>query len=254
MGATVAKSDEGPLPAGASEEPASAAALKKLQEEMEFIGYVASHDLLAPVRVMSYATETLKEKRSLIADPAALEALQKIDEELAHMHALLHGLLEYIRLETFTFQHVPLESRELFTAATEVLADTIHATGATITHDTLPPVIGHRGRLNRLFINLIENALKFHGTAPPCVHVSARRDGSMWEFCVQDNGIGIDEEFHEIIFRLFQRLQPAEACPGYGIGLALSQKIVATHGGRLWVESSPGQGSRFYFTLPSVTG
>jgi len=251
MGAVIAKSDEGPMRSG---EPASVAALQRLQEDMELISYVASHDLLAPVRMMLVSSAVLKENFAHSANAEGQKALQSLDANIENLRALLAGLQEYIRLETFTFQHVPLESNELVAAATEVLAETIHTTGATITHDALPPVVGHRGRLNRLFINLIENALKFHGATPPQIHISACRDGSMWKFSVQDNGIGIEEEFNEVIFRLFQRLHPAEAYPGYGIGLALSQKIVASHGGRLWVESSPGHGSRFYFTLPSVNG
>jgi light-regulated signal transduction histidine kinase (bacteriophytochrome) len=225
-------------------------ALARLREDMELIGYVASHDLMAPLRIIDHCCSILKENPQ--PNGEAQEALQMLDVENARAKILLQGLLEYIRLEIFSFSHVKLDSNELAAAAIETLAEEIRAAGATVTCDSLPEIIGHRARLVRLFAQLIDNAVKFHGEQPPKVHISARRSGNDWTFCIEDNGIGIDPELHEAAFRLFQRLHNADAYPGYGIGLALSQKIVSTHGGRLWVESESGQGSRFFFTLPAA--
>jgi light-regulated signal transduction histidine kinase (bacteriophytochrome) len=131
---------------------------------------------------------------------------------------------------------------DLYVAVTE--------SGATITHDPLPTVSGDATQLRQLFQNLVGNALKFRGTTPPHVHVSARpEEGTHWRFTVRDNGIGIDPGQTERIFRVFQRLHTRKEYPGTGIGLAICQKIVTRHGGRIWVESTPGQGATFYFTI-----
>lgn len=229
-----------------------AGALEHLQDEMELIGYAASHDLLAPLRMMLASCETLKEKSGFSADAEGQEALQSLEAHTRQLIAMLKGIQESIRLETFQVAHGPLDSGELLGAALEVMAEDIRAAGATVTSDPLPQVMGHRGRLTHLFIHLIENALKFRGVQAPRVHIGAKRAGIMWEFTAEDNGIGIEEECQELIFRLFHRLHPVGAYPGYGIGLALSRKIVASHGGRLWIESTPGRGSRFIFTLPAA--
>jgi chemotaxis family two-component system sensor kinase Cph1 len=121
---------------------------------------------------------------------------------------------------------------------------------ALVTHDALPAVMADSPQMVQLFQNLIENAIKFHGSEPPRVHVSASRNGKEWTFSVRDNGIGIAPEYTKRIFTIFQRLHSRETYEGTGIGLALCQKIVEQHGGRIWVESSVGEGSTFYFTLP----
>jgi signal transduction histidine kinase len=131
-----------------------------------------------------------------------------------------------------------------------ILDEKIKATGAKITCDSLPAFYGHRGRMTRLFVSLIDNALKFTGTQIPEIHITGKNNGGALEFCVEDNGIGIEEDYEDIIFVLFQRLHPEGAYPGYGIGLALCKKIVESHGGRMWAESEVGKGSRFKFTLP----
>jgi len=228
------------------------AALLRLQEDMELIGYIASHDLLAPVRIMLQYCNILQENRSLFPEKAQQDALRTFQVEITHMRALLEGLQEYIRLETFVCKHVPVDTNEVVAAAIEMLAPEIKNTGGKVTYDSLPVVMGHRGRLTRVFSSLIDNAIKFHSSQPPKIHISAARKDKMWQFCIEDNGIGILDEHQEVIFRLFQRLHTAEAYPGYGIGLALSQKTIISHGGKMWVESVPQEGSRFYFTLPAA--
>jgi light-regulated signal transduction histidine kinase (bacteriophytochrome) len=120
---------------------------------------------------------------------------------------------------------------------------------AEVTHDPLPTVLGDATRLGQVFQNLIGNALKFRGMAVPRIHVSAQRDGQHWRFAVRDNGIGIDPQQAGRLFQVFQRLHTHSEYPGTGIGLAICKRIVELHGGRIWVESQPGEGSIFYFTI-----
>jgi light-regulated signal transduction histidine kinase (bacteriophytochrome) len=227
--------------------------VERLRNELELISYLTSHDLQAPLRIMLMSCEELGAHLPPDSDAEAKAALERLTRQATHMKALLENLLEYTRLETFIVKHTALDSNEILAATLAALEGDIQAVNATITHDTLPPVMGHRGRLTRLFAHLIDNALKFRGSASPKIHISARPTGTQWTFCIEDNGLGIEKEYYDIVFALFQRLHSAETYPGMGAGLALSRKIVESHGGRLWVESEPGKGSRFYFTLPGAT-
>lgn len=226
----------------------SAEAYERLYDELELVSYVTSHDLQAPLRAIQSSCETLCSNPAYASDPA----LQELQREAARLKELMQGMLDDVRLEIFPVTHTPLDSNELLQTAITTLSEEIKATGATIHADTLPKVLGHRNRLTRLFAHLLDNALKFHGAHPPVINVSARSSGGQWEFCIADNGIGIDEDNHDIIFRLFQRLHSDGAYKGHGIGLSLARKIVESHGGALRVESSLDNGSRFYFTLPAV--
>ncbi|MDE3059435.1 MAG: hypothetical protein KGJ06_00305 [Pseudomonadota bacterium] len=219
-----------------------------LLQDMEYIGYVASHDLLAPVRQIAASCGLLKDQ----CPPGTVDAVQSIEGNAARLNAMLRGLQEYVRIDSFPVRHAPLDANELVQAAMDSLVEEIRASGAAVTHEGLPVVMGHRGRLSRLFACLIENAIKFHGGKTPQLRISARRQGAMWEFSVEDNGIGIEEDYYDIVFRLFQRLHAEGTYPGHGIGLALARKIVASHGGTMQVTSVPGEGSRFYFTLPAA--
>jgi light-regulated signal transduction histidine kinase (bacteriophytochrome) len=227
-------------------------AMERKQAELELIGYVVSHDLRAPLRIVQSLSEQLMAHPPLSADADTQELLQAITEETACLRAQLDGLLEYIRLETFTPVHTPLDCNEIVEAAQSVLEEELRSVNATLVCDALPTVSGHRGRLTRLFIALIDNAIKFRSAEAPRIHISAQHIGDQWEFCVEDNGIGIEEEQQDVIYKLFQRLHPDDEYPGYGIGLALARKIVAAHGGKLRVESALGKGSKFYFTLPVI--
>jgi len=137
-------------------------------------------------------------------------------------------------------------------AALENLKLAIEESHALVTHDPLPTVLADESQLALVFQNLIGNALKFHGEEPPRIHVSARRTSDFWEFSVRDNGIGIDPQFFDRVFLIFQRLSTRVEHAGSGIGLAICKKIVERHGGRIWIESKPGQGATFFFTLPGA--
>jgi light-regulated signal transduction histidine kinase (bacteriophytochrome) len=149
---------------------------------------------------------------------------------------------------------VPSDMQAVLDGTLAALHASIEESTAIVTADAMPQVIADVGQLTQLLTNLIGNALKFRGGTPPRVHVGAARSGRMWTISVQDNGIGISPEYFERIFVIFQRLHSREEYAGTGVGLAICKKIVERHGGRIWVESTPGHGARFSFTLPAATG
>jgi light-regulated signal transduction histidine kinase (bacteriophytochrome) len=173
------------------------------------------------------------------------------------MQQLINDLLAYSRVGTRGREFAPTDGDEVLNQSLENLQVSIRENRATVTHDPLPTVMADATQLMQLFQNLIGNAVKFHGAQPPRVHVAAARrpagrpgDPAEWVFSVRDNGIGIAREYRERIFVIFQRLHASREYPGTGIGLALAKRIVERHGGRIWVESEPGEGSTFYFTIP----
>jgi len=143
-----------------------------------------------------------------------------------------------------------VDCNQLLDSLVKNMAFTIESANGTVTFDPLPSIAGHESRLTQLFQNLISNALKFRGEQLPCIHVSAKQSDREWIFSVRDNGIGIEQQYSERIFMIFQRLHARDKYPGTGIGLSICQKIVENMGGRIWVESQLGQGSTFYFTVP----
>jgi light-regulated signal transduction histidine kinase (bacteriophytochrome) len=167
------------------------------------------------------------------------------------MQTLINDLLTFSRVGTRGKPLISASCEEVIEAALANLQIAIEESGASITCETLPQVKGDPTQLVQLFQNLISNAIKFRGHEPPCIHVTAQQENEEWIFSVRDNGIGIDSKFADRIFVIFQRLHDRESYPGTGIGLAICKRIVQRHGGRIWVESEPGQGATFYFTLPS---
>ena len=166
------------------------------------------------------------------------------------MQALIGDLLAYSRVGTQGKEFELTNCETVFDQAVTNLQVALDEGRALITHDTLPTVMADGGQLTQLFQNLISNAIKFHGEEPPQVQVSAEQQDTEWVFSVRDNGVGIEPEFAERIFVIFQRLHSRDDYPGTGIGLSVCQKIVERHGGRIWVKSELGNGSTFYFTLP----
>jgi chemotaxis family two-component system sensor kinase Cph1 len=166
------------------------------------------------------------------------------------MQSLINDLLCYSRVGN---EGPPLETTDMEMVLSRVLDNLKVATaesGAVVTHDPLPRVEADSGQLAQLFQNLVSNAIKFHGQAPPRIHVGVSHANGEWLFSVHDNGIGFDAKYADRIFMIFQRLHNRLAYPGTGIGLAICKKIVEHNGGRIWAESEPGQGSTFKFTLP----
>jgi chemotaxis family two-component system sensor kinase Cph1 len=166
------------------------------------------------------------------------------------MDALLDDLLEFSRLGSKAVRMNPVNCAVALEKAIYNLASAVEKSGARITYDQLPTVKANESQMTRLFQNLIANSIKFRGEKKPVIHISAKQKNHEWLFSIRDNGIGIDPEFNDRIFVVFQRLHTRQEYEGTGMGLAICKKIVELHGGRSWVESQPGKGSTFYFTMP----
>jgi signal transduction histidine kinase len=226
-------------------------ALVRSNNDLEQFAYVASHDLQEPLRMVSNFTQLLGKRYRGKLDPDADEFIAFAVDGANRMHTLIQDLLEYSRVGRKGDRFAAVDTNESLAAAKANLEAAIRGSGARVTAETLPTVRGDRGQLIRLFQNLIDNAIKFRSRETPCIHVSASppERGSGWVFSVRDNGIGIDPQYAERIFVIFQRLHTRAEYPGTGIGLAICKKIVERHEGRIWLESELGKGSVFYFTL-----
>jgi PAS domain S-box-containing protein len=224
--------------------------LMRSNAELQQFAYVASHDLQEPLRMISSYTQLLQRRYGDRFDKEAREFMDYVVDGAARMKQLIEDILAYSRVGTRGRDFRRVQSEAAFRKAVVNLRGAIEARGATITADTLPEVAADEAQLAQLFQNLIGNALKFAGEQAPSVHVSAAERGDSWEFAVRDNGIGIDPQYFERIFMVFQRLHAKSEYPGTGIGLAICKKVVDRHGGHIRVESQPGQGSTFFFTLP----
>jgi PAS domain S-box-containing protein len=225
--------------------------LVRSNAELEQFAYVASHDLQEPLRMVSSYLKLIERRYKGKLDSDADEFIEFAVDGATRMKALINDLLTYSRIGTGKQE---LQWTDTQAVLNQVLADlrpTIEDSGAVVTSDPLPTLVAVEGQLDQLFQNLISNAIKFSSEKPPEIHIGAERVNNTWLFSVRDNGMGIDPQHAERIFVLFQRLQSRGQYPGTGIGLAICKKIVDYHGGRIWVESSPGQGATFYFTIPT---
>jgi light-regulated signal transduction histidine kinase (bacteriophytochrome) len=225
--------------------------LERSNKELEQFAYVTSHDLQEPLRQVRAFVQLLRERYGDRFDGKAGQYMQFIYNGAERMSNLVADLLEYSRVGSRERKRDPVLCQPSLDAALRNLAASIEEAGARITCDLLPTVTADPTLLTQLFQNLIGNAVKFRWEdVQPAIHVGARREDDHWLFWVRDNGIGVPPEHAERIFQIFQRLHTRDKYPGTGIGLAISKKIVERHGGRIWVESQPGRGSTFYFTLP----
>ena len=227
-----------------------AAELSRSNDELQQFAYVASHDLQEPLRMISSYTQLLGRRYGDRFDENAKEFMGFIVEGAGRMKQLIEDLLAYSRVGTKGREFRAFSAESAFEKALANLRTTAERAGADVTHDRLPVITGDEGQLAQVFQNLIGNAIKFRGDEAPRIHVSSRFADGEWVFAVRDNGIGFDAQYADRIFLVFQRLHNRSEYPGTGIGLAICKKIVDRHGGRIWVDSRPGTGSTFFFSIP----
>jgi light-regulated signal transduction histidine kinase (bacteriophytochrome) len=226
--------------------------LARSNADLEQFAYVASHDLQEPLRIVASYNQLLARRYKDRLDPDANEFIAFTVDGVTRMQRLINDLLAYSRVGTRSNAFVEVAMEKVLTFALHNLRDAIADQQAVVTHDPLPTVTGDEGQLTQLLQNLIANAIKFHSAEAPVVHIGVRRDGAEWIFEVRDNGVGIEPQYFERIFVIFQRLHSTAQYAGTGIGLAVCKKIVERHGGRIWVTSELGHGSTFAFTLPVI--
>ena len=226
--------------------------LERSNQELEQFAYVASHDLQEPLRKVASFCQLLERRYGGQLDERADQYIGFAVDGAKRMQVLINDLLAFSRVGRVVREAVTVSCEAILEQATANLATTIEQTGATITSDDLPEVKAEVPLLTAVFQNLISNALKFHGDEPPRVHIGVGRSDEFWEFSFTDNGIGIEPEYADRIFIIFQRLHNKADYPGTGIGLAMCRKIIEHHGGTIWLDQSFESGSRFCFTLPAL--
>jgi PAS domain S-box-containing protein len=226
------------------------AELSRSNLDLEQFAYVASHDLQEPLRAVAGCVQVLRRRYQGQLDERADELIAHTVDGVSRMQLLIDDLLSYSRVGSKGAAFKTVNCNDVLALALGNLEAAIAESGAVVTQDDLPEVYGDAVQLGQLLQNLIANAIKFKGTETPRVHVSADRGKNSWNFRVQDNGIGMNPDYFERIFVIFQRLHTRTDYPGTGLGLAICKKIVDRHGGRIWVESVEGQGSNFCFTMP----
>ena len=223
--------------------------LMRSNKDLEQFAYVASHDLQEPLRAVAGFVELLRRSVGNSLDSKAAGYMEFAVDGAKRMQLLINGLLEYSRVGQEE-KHEKTSARAALDAAVKYLRTAIEESGAEVAVDELPAVYFDSTQLTQLFQNLLGNAIKFRGKGNPRIHIGAKRENDGWQFAVSDNGIGIEPEYADRIFLIFQRLHGRADYPGTGIGLAICKKIVEHHKGRIWVESKPGEGATFYFTIP----
>jgi len=225
--------------------------LRRSNENLEQFAYVASHDLQEPLRMMASYSELLERRYKGKLDSDADEFIAYIVDGAKRLQRLINDLLTYSRLGRTGKTMSELDCNSILGRVLSSMKTATEESGAIVTNDPLPTLTGNESNFIQLFQNLIGNAVKFRGVEPPRVHIGAKKNGGDWLFSVKDNGIGIEPQYKDRIFLIFQRLHARSEYPGTGIGLSICKKIVETHGGRIWLESESGKGSTFNFTIPA---
>ncbi|WP_339103609.1 ATP-binding protein [Haloterrigena salinisoli] len=226
--------------------------LEESNERLEQFAYAVSHDLQEPLRMVSSYLELIEDRYGDELDADGEEFIDYAVDGADRMREMIEGLLEYSRVETQGDSLAPVDLNAVLADVCEDLQVKLDEWETDLTVDDLPRVEGDASQLRQVFQNLLENAIEYSGDEPPRIRVSAERAGEVWVISVADEGIGIDSDDVDRIFRIFERLHTSEERSGTGIGLALCQRIVDRHGGEIWVDSEPGDGTTFSFTLPAV--
>ncbi len=230
--------------------------LARSNDELQQFAYVASHDLQEPLRMVTSYLELLERRYKGQLDSKADQFIAYAVDGAVRMQTLINALLSYSRIGSREQEFKPVNCADILQDVLANLQVTIAQNNALITSDPLPIVSGDRAQLTQLFQNILNNGIKFRREEIPQIHVGVKRFSDKWLFSIRDNGIGIDNQYADRIFVIFQRLHSRSEYPGTGIGLAICKKIVERHGGKLWVESQSetktGQGSTFLFTLPAI--
>ncbi len=229
--------------------------LKRSNEDLESFAYLASHDLREPLRMVTSYVQLIKKKLSDKLDKDGVDFINYATEGAARMSELIEGLLEYSRIRRNAREASFVNTALVVSHAIEIMKFRIQDKKAAVTvKGILPSIRADRMQIEQLFQNLLANALKFTGNETAVIEISAEKPGNYYEFTIKDNGIGIEKQYLEKVFQLFQRLNPRDVYEGTGVGLAICKKIVEAHGGKIWVESDgPGKGCGFMFTLPAFT-
>jgi PAS domain S-box-containing protein len=229
-----------------------ASELERSNQELQQFAYVASHDLQEPLRMVTSYLQILRRRYQGQLDSDADDFIGFAVDGAGRMRELIQGLLDYSRVGTRGRVFGRVDSGAVLAQVLANLQVAMRESGAVVRHGEMPVVWGDATQLGQVLQNLIGNAIKFRGARPPEVEVGAAKRNGVWEFWVKDDGIGIEAQYHERIFAIFQRLHTRDRYPGTGIGLAVCKRIVERHAGRIWVQSAPGEGSTFFFTLPEV--
>lgn len=224
--------------------------LASSNKELEHFAYVASHDLQEPLRMVASYVQLLEKRYKDKLDDNAHDFIGYAVDGASRMQKMINDLLTYSRIGTRGKPFASIDCEAVLNQVISNLKIAIKESKAVVTHDKLPEVVADETQLVQLFQNLINNSLKFRDKKRPRIHISAERNSREWIFSVRDNGIGIDTQYAERIFQIFQRLHGRKEYPGTGIGLAVCKRIVERHRGRIWVDSKPGKGATFCFTLP----
>ena len=225
--------------------------LKRSNDELQQFAYVASHDLQEPLRTIASFTQLLERRYKEKLDPDADEFIGYVVEAAKRLQQMIIDLLEYSRIMTRGDLFTEVNVNDVLNDALFYLQGAIDDTGAEITHDHLPNVVADKNQLTKVFQNLISNSIKFRKKdVSPKIHVSSKKEKNEYIFSVQDNGIGMEPQYAERIFTIFQRLHTREEYQGTGIGLSIVRRVIERHRGHVWVESELGVGSTFYFTIP----
>jgi light-regulated signal transduction histidine kinase (bacteriophytochrome) len=224
-------------------------ALRRSNDELQHFAYMVSHELNEPLRMITSYTQLLAKKYGGQMDKSADEYMEQTVTAAKRMHSFVQDVLNFSRATTADRNFGPVSMDAVLATALYELQLPIAESNTRITNDPLPTVFGNEMRLVRVFANLIGNAIKYRGEEPPAIHIGVEERDDYWRFSFRDNGIGIEEQYWDSIFQVFKRLHGKDVA-GSGIGLALCKRVIENHGGAIWLESQPGMGTTFFFTIP----